>query len=251
MSLGLSSSSFYGKTIDEITDILKLCSLDYIEWSSNHVPDTDHELAKKAASLTKKAKALTAQYNSSFNLFESGEVKKDFLPVIETADILETDSICLRAGNITYENADDGYIAAFIEKLEQLSDIAKSKNKLVSFEFRPNTLFDNYMTTISLLLELYFPNIFINWQPNANVSLLYSLFELKTLIKFVKNVRIRTADTSGEYQSLVESKDDWRQYTNILRTKPRFFLMETTGSPEQLKNDVVTFKDILKRFDKN
>lgn len=250
MTLGLSSSSFITKTVDEILDILKKCSLYYIEWCDTHVPCSDFIKAEKVAVLSKAIGITTIQYNSSFDLSKCIDVKKEFGEVIKTADILETDTICLRAGSVTYENADKDYISDFIQKLEIVSSMAKDANKLISFEFMPGSLFDNYMTTISLLIELNLDNIFINWHPNEVVSLLYSLFELKTMIKYIKNVRISSKDRQGKYRPLIECTDDWRQYINILRAKKRYLILDFVGTDDDLVHDVDTLRDILKLYDK-
>lgn len=248
MSIGLVSSSFGKKNINGIATLLKTHKFDYIEWCACHVPCGDFENAKKAAELTQNAGAHTAQYSSSFKICENGNTKAEFSDVIKTAQILGTSSVCLRAGNINYEYADEAYISKFLTELEIISALSGEANISVSFSFLPNTLFDNYMTTINMFCNLELKNVFIDWQPNMNVSLLYSLFELKTLIKYVKNVHIFSANSNGTYCPLIENKDDWRQYINILRTKPRCLFLNHLGSEEELFDDVRTLRDILSLY---
>lgn len=251
MSITLSSISFPEKSVTEILDILKSNCLNYIEWCDCHISPYDYTLAENTALLCKNNGIQAVQYRSSFDILACGDLSKDFMPIIKTAEILGSESICLRAGNINSEDADEEYIAGFIEKLEELSSLLQKENKCVTFEFDKNTLFDNYMTTLSLLLELDFPNVFINWKPNDSVSLLYSLFELKTLIKYVKNVRINVKNPSGTYCALIENKDDWRQYINILRQKEHCIILNSSQNEDELLGDINTLRDILKIYEKN
>ena len=250
MSITLSSISFPEKSVTEIIDILKSNCLNYIEWCDCHIPSCDYTLAENTALLCKNNGIQTVQYRSSFDILSCGDLSQDFIPVIKTAEILGSENICLRAGNINSEDADEEYIARFIEKLEELSLLMQKENMCVTFEFEKNTLFDNYMTTLSLLVELDFPNVFINWKPNDSVSLLYSLFELKTLIIYVRNVRINVSKPTGAYCALIENKDDWRQYINILRQKEHSIILNSSQNEYELSNDVKTIRDILEIYKK-
>ncbi|MBP3337155.1 MAG: hypothetical protein J6L59_01965 [Clostridia bacterium] len=244
MSLGLSSLSYNSKSINEVIAIAKNATLDYIQWCDCHVALSDFKKAEEISSAMKKNGISCTQYYSSFDLNASENPEEEFLQILRIADILGTDSVCLRAGSVTYENADEEYLALFLSRLDVISKLAEKENKNISFNFLSGTLFDNYMTTISLLVELEYKNVFINWQPNASVSLLYSLFELKTLIKYVKNVNI-VLKNEESYQPMIECQDDWRQYINILRTKKRYLFIETAGSSLELKQDVAILKKLL------
>lgn len=245
MSLGLSSLSYNSKTVNEVIAITKNANLDYIQWCDCHVAFSDFKKAEEISSAMKKSGISCTQYYSSFDLNASENPEEEFLRILKIADILGTDSVCLRAGSVTYENADEEYLALFLRRLDVISKLAEKENKNISFNFLSGTLFDNYMTAISLLVELEYKNVFINWQPNASVSLLYSLFELKTLIKYVKNVNIILKNQEDVYQPMIECQDDWRQFINILRTKERHLFIETKGSADDLKNDVEILRKLL------
>ena len=246
MSLGLSSLSYSSKTINEVIALAKSCNLDYIKWCDCHIAPCDFQKAEETFFLMKKAGITCPQYYSSFDLYSSQNPEEEFSAVLKIADILGADSVCLCAGNVTYENADEEYLALFLARLDVISKLAEKENKNLSFKFLRDTLFDNYMTAISLLMELDYKNVFINWQPNACVSLLYSLFELKTLINYVENVNIILKNFDENYPSMIECQDDWRQYINILRTKKRYLFIETAGSEEDLKSDTEILKKLMK-----
>lgn len=245
MSLGLSSFSYSNNTITEVINIAKNANLDYIQWCGCHIGASDFKKAEEAFSAMQNSGLSCPQYNSSFDLYSSENPEEEFLNILKIADILGADSVCLRAGSVTYENADEEYLAKFLSRLDTISKLAEKENKNISFEFLSGTLFDNYMTAISLLVELDYKNVFVNWQPNSSVSLLYSLFELKTLIKYVKNVNIVLKNADNCYQPMVECQDDWRQYISILRTKKRCLFIETKGSPDDLTKDTAILKKLF------
>lgn len=253
LRLGLVSKTFNDLSVHEVLNIMKENALNVIEWSGDvHVPPDNLEHARHVAELTRQAGIEIVQYGSYYRLCEHENIYEGFMPVMDTAEALGTDTIRVWAGSVASEKADDEYIERFISELELLSDLAAERGMSITFEYHAHTIFDSYMIAMDILLALDRKNVYINWQPGTGVSLLFCVFELKCLIKFVKNAHVFCCAVSGEdmrieHRALIEGKDDWRQFVNVLNGKDRSLLMEfvVDNSPAQLAEDVKVMRDIL------
>lgn len=248
MHRGIVSATFRNLLPEEVIKIALDNGLDCIEWSGDrHVPIRNIPNALHVKRLSDEAGLKIVTYGSYFRVCETENLQEEFADTLETALALGTDNIRIWAGTLPSEAADDEYFARFITETEIIADMAKKENVKLSFEYHKNTLTDNFMVSMDLIDALNKDNVFINWQPNQTTSILFNLYELRMLIKYILNVHVFYRNTQGECRPLIEGTDDWRQYCNILKNKDRAMLMEFVADDDvdQFKKDCDTFKSLI------
>lgn len=247
MNLGMASMAFRWLNAEQIIDFASDFNMNVIEWSACHIPVGELIKAENVFYLCKEAGLVISAYNSDYCVPLETTHVQPFDEILHTAQSLGTDCVRIKAGNISSEKADDVMLYNFMEETLKLAKAAEEKGITISFPFCANTLFDNYNSAMALLERIDAKNIYIDWRPNQTTSMIYNIYELKMMIRYIKNVHVFYQNTLGENLPLVEGRDGWQQYLKILRFKPdRALLLESVpnDSPEEMARYFALLKEL-------
>ncbi len=248
MKLGMVSGTFGHLKAEDVIDIAVKNGMDAVEWSAeSHVPVGNFEKAEHICRLCEKAGLFISAYGSCYCVGNNSNPEKAFALVLETAKKLGTKNIKVLAGNISSEKADDTVLKSFLDEARLIADISQTNGLKLSFEYKPNTLLDNYISANGLLDRLARDNIYLNWQPNQTTSMIYNIYELKMLLRHINDVYVFYQSAFGKYLPLIEGKDGWQQYLKILKENSnRTLLLEFMPEDnfDLLKEDFALLKQL-------
>lgn len=248
MKLGMASEAFRQMTAEEIVRLADELHMEVVEWSACHLPAGEEKRAKELLRLCRERGLAVSAYSTEACVPTKKAEGFVFEKILNTAQSLETDCIRIRAGEMASEKAEDDALAYFSEETEMLAQEARQRGMNLCFRFCEKSLFDNYNSAIALLERIRAKNVFIDWRPNQTTSMIYNIYELKMMLRYVKNVHVFYQNTLGESLPLVEGRDGWQQYIKILRPQSeRALLLESVpnDSPEEMKRDFALLKELV------
>ncbi len=211
--LGLAAVTFLGQVADALIDKAQKDGLCALEWSYLQIPAGADEEAARVCQKAKEAGIVSVSYRTDFSVCK--QEAAEFLSVLETAEALGTDTVVLEVKlNLTEAEISEAIIC-FANKTKALAKMAAEKNMKICLAYRQEVVFDDYIRVKQLMETVDSENVFLNWQPKLTSSLIYNIYELKMLLKYVQNVYIACAKP----EVLIESKDEWQQYMMVLTDK--------------------------------
>lgn len=247
MKLGLVSAALKQLPAEAVVAYAAENGMDAIEWSNCHLAAGDIAKAEALSKACKAANLSVAAYGAAYCIAADETSNEKFTDVLHTAQALGTDNVRIAAGNIPSDKADEAFLQFFFNRTAELSELAAQSGITLSFVFCSNTLFDNYNSARALLERVGKSNLCIDWRPNQTTSMIYNIYELKMLLRYIKNVHVFYRSTLGENLPLVEGMDGWRQYIKILRSDDsRALLLESAphDSPEEMRRDFALLKQL-------
>lgn len=248
MRLGLVSTTFRQLEAEDIIKFAKKMKIDAIEWSADkHVTAGDLRRAEQVRELCCDADVAIAAYGSLYHVGATDSPAASFAAVLQTAKALSAGNIRVWAGVKPSDKAGDEDLMRFLHEARLIADMAGEEGMTLSFEYHPNTLFDNYIIVNGLLDKMARSNVRLNWQPNQTTSMIYNIYELKMLLRHIQNVHVFYRSALNECLPLIEGKDSWQQYIKILKTNDdRVLLLEHIpgGGQEALENDFTLLREL-------
>lgn len=248
MRLGLVSTTFRQFEAEDIIKIAKRLGIDAIEWSADrHIAVGDYRRAEQVKELCCDANVAIAAYGSLYHVGVNDSPAESFAVVLQTARRLAADSIRVWAGGKPSDKAGDEDLVRFLHEARLIADMAGEDGITLSFEYHPNTLFDNYISVNGLLDKIARSNVRLNWQPNQTTSMIYNIYELKMLLRHIQNVHVFYRSALNECLPLIEGKDSWQQYIKILKANDdRVLLLEHIpgGGQEALERDFTLLREL-------
>lgn len=256
---GICSITFRKHSIAEVVELAAKARLEAIEWGGDvHVKPGVLDVAKEALARTRDAGMEVSSYGSYHKMFDAAGVLQDFLPVLETAMALETDTIRIWAGCKGSDVATDRDWQHIVEEARRIADQAAAHKIRVAFEFHAKTLTDSNEATIALLKEIDHENMYTYWQPMYwGPGMAERLSGLDSLLPRILNLHVfhwnydqSCADFYGgiDRRPLAEGNSDWPQYLAraFSADLPHYALLEFVrdDSPEQFLKDA----EVLKRW---
>lgn len=244
MKTSIASVTFRSKTIQEIVLIAQTAGLNAIEWGGDvHVPPGNREAACAALYNTKACGLTISAYGSYYRCRN----QEDFLPVLETALLLETSVIRIWAGTVSsrlvsLENRLD--IVRCLRNIVRLATICGCR---VVTEYHADTLTDTLESTQRLLDEV--PGLRTLWQPPIGLTQVENLAAVTCLKGQIEGFHVYHRDKQGACRPLLEGKKDWASYlTATQETPPCFATLEFVrdNSEQQFYKDALTLHQLLK-----
>lgn len=223
MLLGMTSVTLHESSIDDIVHLAKNNNLQAIEWDESHVKRGQIAEAEAVRKKSAQAALRITAYSTDFNIHSDSEWF--FSKVLETAAALGTDTITLTIEKPSLPEDTGGVSAPLIAKVQNLADLAASAKMKLCFAYRRGSLLEDYIHTGRFIEAISRQNVYISWQPNRTSSLIYNIFELKTLAPFVHHVYVSYPDADSGYTPIIEGKDEWHQYLKVLHGKPNGTLL--------------------------
>ncbi len=259
MKTGICSITFRQLDVAQIVELVQQAGLDAIEWGGDvHVPPGNVDAAQTALRLTREAGLEVSSYGSYYKVLDADGNPEDFAPVLESALVLETDTIRIWPGARASESAGDEYRRAFAEKVRANLDLAQQHGLRLALEFHANSLTDSGAAAWELLQEINHPNLYVYWQPMYWVAdTEYRFQTLETLKSRVLNLHVfhwRFHPYRGgwgentERCALQEGAEEWRRYLSVdLPPGEHFALLEFVkdDSVEQFLADAAVLKEWL------
>lgn len=213
MQLGVTSVTLTELSIEEILELAAQNSLAVIEWGEAHVIRGHIQEAEAVYQKTLAKGLQIVAYHSTFDVQHTSEWT--FSQVLETAEALHTETVVLSLGAQTNEAEDR--LMSLVEKVQNLADMADSRKIRICFVYHRTTLLEDYIKTSQFLEAVNRDNVRLIWQPNRTSSLIYNIFDLKTLAPYVHHVYISYKESSEGYTTIIEGKDEWQQYLKVLK----------------------------------
>lgn len=220
---GLVSISFRKLSCTEIIKITKECGLQGIEWGADrHVLPGDIKCAESVRDEMQSTGLLTSAYGSYYKAGTYGDDYKNvFLPILQTAEILQAPVVRIWAG-ITASAATDAVTRKrLVTECQEIAKTAAEKGIRLAFECHRNTLTDDYRSALLLMDEIGEENVKMYWQPNEERDFAYNKEALQALLPHVENVHVFHWPEVGHRESLSEGKDDWKEYFSVLKQSPK------------------------------
>ena len=228
MKTSMTSVTFRKKTIPEIVQLAKLAQLDAVEWGGDiHVPMGDFTAALQARTLCEENGLDISAYGSYYRA-TPGE---DFLPVLQTAQMLQCPAIRVWAGTMGSAECSPLQRQEIVEQLRSAVQLATQAECTVATEYHAWTLTDTLESTLQLLQEV--PGLKTFWQPQAGRTLETNLTELGQLKAYVLNLHVFHWDAQFNRFPLADGADLWKQY---LHTTVNFNL-QSYATLEFVKDD--------------
>ncbi|MDO4595294.1 MAG: sugar phosphate isomerase/epimerase [Tissierellia bacterium] len=243
MKIGLCSVTFRKKTVDEIIEIAVKNHLNFIEWGADiHLKPGDFKMCDHIKNLCKQF-GISYSYGSYFKYKD----EDDFDLILKTAQRLETRDIRIWAMR---KSSKDITISEYTNFINISKTIAKKANKLnmnIHFENHRKTLTDTTESAIKLLEDINEPNVYMYWQPQADMTIDERIEALEKLRKYISNVHVFNWDDDFKRYPLKEAKNEWKEYIEHLG-KNRAYLLEFVKDDkvEQFQKDLNILKQLMR-----
>ena len=241
MHLGLAASAFCSLSAEKIIDLACKNGLTVLEWDDEHIPFNHIDEAKRIRSLTEEQGLKTVSYASAFAVM--GEKQENFEFVLQTAQALGTDTVCLRTEIPDTAEKTEETTRRLGERIARLADMAGALGIKLCLFCQRDTIFDDYRRAVQLMELIGRENVFLNWQPKLSTSLIFNIFELKMLKEHVHHVYIAYSDSEACHSLLVEEKDEWQQYIKVLKEKNDRALLFRGCSVHSFRQDCALLRD--------
>ena len=239
--LGLVSISFRKHTPEEILAAIKAAGLDSVEWGGDvHSPHGDTEVANAVKALSDAYGISIPEYGSYYAIGKSEP--ELFEKVLASARALDTKVIRVWAGqgkpSDTYSSAE--YEAA-VADAKRICDMANDIT--VALECHPNTLTDEYHTSLQFIQDVGRDNLKMFWQPNQHRPLEYNLDAIRALLPYIVSVHVFSWKRK-ERLPLESLADHWQKYIELLSEKEINYMLEFMHDDniETLKETAKTLK---------
>lgn len=160
---GLVSVTFRQLSTDEILDLCVKAGLTAIEWGGDiHVPP-DGQNAREVLAQTRSHGMSVASYGSYYRV---GDSMDDFMRVLDTAALLETDTLRIWCGRKGSNGLSPDERKQIVDDLLACAEKAEPYGIYPALEFHGGTLTDS-LNSVSMLLQetLSADNLRFYWQP--------------------------------------------------------------------------------------
>lgn len=245
MLLGLAAAAFPELSADAVIELACENGLEILEWNDAHVPAGNLKEAERIRLLVEEKGLRTISYAARFSVLT--EAAESFSRVLKTADALGTDTVCLNTG-LALSSIDAAEASEqLVLRVKELSDMAKKAGMKLCFFYRRDAFFDDYLRVVYLMEEINRDNVFLNWQPKLTSSLIFNIFELKMLLRYVQHVYIYYKDPTARNSLIIEGQDEWQQYMKVLKEKEERAIMFRGCSKESFADDCVLLKEWLQK----
>lgn len=248
-NLGLVSVSFRELSTKEIITLCQKNGLAEIEWGGDiHVPHGDLQTAKQVYEETTAAGLQIAAYGSYYRIGREKGENPDWQTVLDTAAALHAPIIRIWACDRGSAEISDELFASAAAACRTICAAAAEKGITVCAECHPNTLTDDYRSTLRLLEAVNHPAFRLYWQPNQHKDLAYNLAAIRAMRPYITNVH--TFYWEGwDKLPIQNGAAIWTEYLRELQDFPRAFLFEfmPNGQPEELPGEIAAFKAIAQR----
>lgn len=222
---GIVSISFRKYSKEEIAKAAKEAGLNSIEWGGDiHVPHGDISEAKKAVEITHGSGLEVAEYGAYYVIGQSEAALFD--AVVDSALTLGSKIVRVWPGmnkssdTFTTEEYDN-----YVLDAKRICDIAKQNGITVALECHPNSLTDEYHTSLKFLSDVDRENLKMMWQPNQHRPLEYNLDSIKALYDYIVAVHVFSWERKTRFP-LASKADDWKKYIELLRAKELNYMLE-------------------------
>lgn len=218
---GLVSVTFRQHTPEEIAAAAQACGLQMIEWGSDvHVPQGSKEAALSVKELTRVHGLCTSSYGSYYRLGVSRGPAADFSPYLQTAVWLGAPVIRIWGGNRRSADLTDVEFSAMAAEAAEIADMAAPAGIRLALECHPDTLTDDWKSSLRFLDRVNRPNLAMYWQPNQFRSLAYNLRAAEALAPYTANLHVFSWSLAGgelKKYPLKHHAGRWEKYLDIFR----------------------------------
>ncbi len=234
MNCGVTSVTFRDKSVTDIIALTKEAGLSQIEWGADlHVKAGDLELAHQVKALCEAALIHLPSYGSYYK----GTAIEDFIPVLESAKILETPIIRIWAGRIPPETITQDEFDLLTGRIQEACDLAAEAGITLALEYHRKSMTQSAQGALRLLKAVNRINLKTYWQPNPEISFSEHLEEIKAIAPYLvtfhvfnwdqDNARYRLSDLDGHKR--------WRAYI----AQARLMGVEPNALLEFVKDDTL------------
>lgn len=222
---GIVSISFRKYSKEEIASHAKDAGLDSIEWGGDvHVPHGDIKEAEKAVNITHGCGLDIAEYGSYYIIGQSEP--ELFKAVLASAEALGTKIIRVWPGmNKSSDSFTNEEYDSYVADAKRICALAEEKNVIVALECHPNSLTDEYHTSLKFLADVGSDNLKMMWQPNQHRPLDYNLDSIKALLPHIVAVHVFSWVRKTRLP-LIEGEAAWREYIKLLSAKELNYMLE-------------------------
>lgn len=244
---GIVSISFRKYSKEELTGYAKDAGLDSIEWGGDvHVPHGDINEAKKAVEITHGCGLEIAEYGSYYIIGQSEE--ELFEKVLNSADTLGAQIIRVWPGmNKSSDTFTSEEYDKYVLDAKRICALAEKRGVTVALECHPNSLTDEYHTSLKFLSDVDCDNLKMMWQPNQHRPLEYNLDSIKALYDYIVAVHVFSWERKNRLP-LAAKENDWKEYINLFSKKELNYMLEFMHDDniETLKETASVLKSWLK-----
>lgn len=223
--IGIVSISFRKHSKEEIAARAKDAGLDSIEWGGDvHVPHGDEKEAENAVKITHGYGLEVAEYGSYYIIGQSDESLFD--KVLDSADILGTKLIRVWPGmNKPSDTFTSEEYEKYVSDAKRICNLAEKRGVTVALECHPNSLTDEYHTTLKFLSDVGCANLKMMWQPNQHRPLEYNVDSINALFEYIVAVHVFSWERKARLP-LRAKESDWKKYIEILSKKQLNYMLE-------------------------
>ena len=246
---GIVSISFRKYSKEQIVLAAKEAGLDSVEWGGDvHVPHGDIKEAEKTVEITHGAGLEVAEYGSYYIIGQSDEALFD--AALDSADTLGTKLIRVWPGmNKSSDTFTTEEYEKYVADAKRICDLAKNRGVTVALECHPNSLTDEYHTSLRFLRDVGAENLKMMWQPNQHRPLDYNLDSINALMPYIVAVHVFSWERKTRLP-LSEGEKNWLEYIKLLSKKDLNYMLEFMHDDniETLKETAATLKSWLARM---
>lgn len=246
---GLCSVTFRNLDVSEIIKLTKENGLSAIEWGSDiHVSETDLKNAETVGKRTREAGLECPSYGSYFRCGE----KENFENFSLAAEKLGATTIRVWAGTKNAEEWTKEEYERFIKRVQDYSEIAKSRGQTIAFEFHHGTYNDDAEHSLKLLEDVGRENVKTYWQPMYWKKLCgredeeNNLRSLRLLKKKIENVHVYYW-TGYERKALSEGEKEWKRYISEIGDSRYYLEFVKDDDVQNFREDGKILSKLIKR----
>ncbi len=245
---GLVSISFRQNTVDEIIAEMKKCGLSCVEWGSDvHAPQEDEEKLKEVKKKCDENNISCVSYGTYFRIGKNST--DEIMQYIKAAKILGTKTLRIWCGTKSYCEYTAEEKTEFLAKCKVLADIAEKEDVLLCMECHNRTFTEDLEGALLLMDTINSPNFRMYWQPNQYKKEEQNIEYAKKIKDYVEVVHVFNWEAEKidvvNRLPLVEAKERWQGYFDILGKKPALLEFMPDNSIESLANEAAALKEIL------
>lgn len=248
---GVCSVTFRRLPALEMIRLAARAGLQGIEWGGDiHVPHGDLQTAREVARQTREAGLTVTSYGSYYRVGHAEELP--FERVLDTALELGAPVVRVWAGKRGTRDATPEDWQRVVEDSQRVAQAAARVGVTLCYEYHSGTLTDHAESAKRLLQWVDHPAMRTYWQPQAPLSPLRNLRELRTVLPWLVNLHVFWWTERGERRPLPEGERAWSRFLRVasLPEGERWALLEFVrdDSPEAFLQDARTLREWLQRL---
>ncbi len=234
-----------------IIELCVRCRINKIEWDSIHIPLNSPETVKEIEQLCRLNALLPVSFNTNITVTDSEDIYSRFKAACECARLLRAPAVNVTIGLNNGDTLSDEKYNKLVQITKELCTIANTL--IVNIVPDYNSVISTADDALMFMADVHMINLKLYWTPNILKDVNDNKDVISKVIKYTTNIYISNKDKSLQAHPLIDVKNIWREYAEIIcEDNSRLHLFVLNSLPEDnlnlLSQEFMSLRRILAKF---